>query len=878
MAQYGAPNTVPSTLLSLLLSWSIDYSGGGRYRLPPRLLPPTHPACSIPLKLHAQTSVTSATSQLLTIRSATRFCSLIFAAAISLVASGPSSATEPASSPGELKFFEQNIRPLLVARCYECHSGEEREGGLALDRADSLSVGGDSGSSVIAGDLDGSLLVSAVRYEGLQMPPDEPVSEREVALVERWVRDGAAWPVSDKSGTEERTGASADENWWAAQPIESSDIPAPVQDVVSPTLVDRFLDAKLSEAGLHRAPATDRVRLIRRLSFDLLGLPPTAAEIDRFVSDGRPDAIDRLIDSMFANPAYGERMARRWLDLVRYAESDGYRADAYRPAAWRYRDFVVGAFNSKLTYDQFLSWQIAGDQLEPINPAARDAVGFLRLGIYEYNQRDAEGQWEVIVDELTDVTADVFLATGLACAKCHDHKFDPIPRSDYFNLRAVFEPLVFTDERDKYQPGKQDQVESLLAQLRAVELDDVDQLSQGAVDRFPDEVQAAYEKPVHQRTSYEHQLAYLVQRQILEEALQPAKVKKKLGEERYSKREAIRKQLASLDADPYAVADRITVTDWDGEVRPTRLPGREIGRKFSPAAPTVFGATTLVSTRSDSPISAASDGERGSPRAALASWMVSTQNPIVARVIVNRLWQYHFGRGLVASPNDFGFLGTKPTHPGLLDFLATELIQHDWNLQHIQRLIVTSAAYRQSSVHSNSAHASDVDPENSLLWHWPIGRLDAEQYRDSLLVAMDRLIDQVGGPSVAGTPGRRTIYLRRYRNKSDEMLAAMDAPTGVVGMPSRDVTTTAPQSLMMLNNSRIMDVAKTFSGRVAGDVAESGSANFDRDFVHVAHRILTGHDASEATLDLLTPLAGDPAGRVDLCHILLNSNAFLFVD
>ncbi len=323
----------------------------------------------------------------------------------------------------QLRFFESRIRPLLIERCHQCHAGDNREGGLRLDVAETISRGGDSGPVIVPGDPDSSLLVAAVRYREIEMPPDQPLSEREQADIESWVRQGAIWPITRSIETE-----TENQSWWASEPLDPGPPLKSIDGIDSPTPIDRYIYDQLQRQGISGAPVAKREKQIRRLSYDLLGLPPTPEAINQFVSDSLPGAYQRLVDRTFADPAYGERMARLWLDLVRYAESDGWRADAYRPQAWRYREFVTDAFNSKMPYDQFVALQLAGDELAPADAQAVAAVGFLRLGIYEYNQRDAEGQWQNIVDEMTDVTADVFLATGLACAKCHDHKFDPILR------------------------------------------------------------------------------------------------------------------------------------------------------------------------------------------------------------------------------------------------------------------------------------------------------------------------------------------------------------------------------------------------------------------------------------------------------------------
>ncbi|MEM9646247.1 MAG: DUF1549 domain-containing protein, partial [Planctomycetota bacterium] len=582
------------------------------------------------------------------------------------------------------RFFESKIRPLLIQRCYECHSGENQEGGLRLDHSDSLTVGGDSGQPVIAGGPDESLLMAAVHYDGLEMPPDEQLSRSDIALLNRWIAEGAYWPSKWENDSNVDSAKAEKVDWWASKPLRattpdwssmflSRDTNDPLSDdggsqqASSPCgAIDLFIDQELQEVDLTRAPRAPKTKLIRRLSLDLLGIPPTKAQVDAFLCDTSPLAYQKLVDRTLADPAYGERVGRHWLDLVRFAESDGYRQDAFRPSAHRYRDWVIDVLNQGLPYDKFVMLQIAGDELRPGDEGALAATGFFRLGIYEYNQRDAEGQWKVILGELTDVTADVFMATGLACAKCHDHKFDPIPRSDYYNFRSVFEPLTFRDIAEA-TPGVEDIKDDretairLLDELNEIEGDALQAAADQAVELFPLEVQAMYRKSKDQRDSYESQIAYLVDMQAKEKQSRDAEIAKVLGKEIDKRRQTILQSLDELGIRRSKLRAWMTVEDAHGPTRPTRLPGRKTGREFRPSIPEVFGGAPLAVA--PPPENPSSSGRRS----ALARWLVSNENPITARVIVNRIWQYHFGRGLVETPNDFGALGKRPTHPELLD-------------------------------------------------------------------------------------------------------------------------------------------------------------------------------------------------------------------
>ena len=775
-----------------------------------------------------------------------------------------------------LRFFEAKVRPLLIERCGDCHGADDPQGGLRLDDVAALVRGGDSGPVVVAGDLDASLLVAAVRYDGLEMPPGEPLTGAERSILERWVADGAVVPETTHGADRKSID---DGRWWAAEPL------APLDSDRSDA-IDRLVGRRLSAAGLSPAPPADRITLIRRLSLDLTGLPPLPERIDAFVADERPDAYERLVDELLASPHHGERQARLWLDVVRYADSDGYRADGLRPDAWRYRQWVVDAFNDNLPYDRFVRMQVAGDRIAPGDPDAAAAVGFLRLGIYEYNQRDAEGQWETIVDEMTDVTADVFLATGLACAKCHDHKFDPIPRADYYRLRAALEPVCFADElagdpatpndpaalaagflRDAKLPADpfgSVAAEGLLAELAALEEPAFRKAGDKAVGLFPENVQAMYRKPPAERTSYEEQMAYLVHRQVLDALDNAGKVAGEIPKADRPRRDSLRKQLVHLGVripKPTAMHGHsvMTVRDWPGAVRPTRLPGRTNGRAFPAGAPQVYGGA---------------DFDAGDRRTALADWLTAPDNPVVARVIVNRVWQGHFGSGLVSSGNDFGRLGEPPSHPTLMDTLAADLIAGGWNLKVLHRRIVTSETYRQSSIHPDTEQCLKIDAGNRLLWQMPVRRLDAEQYRDALLMAIGKLDRGVGGPSIDGTGPRRSLYLRRMRNGGDEMLRTLDAPSGVVGAAKRDMTVTPTQALMMLNNGRFDSVARSLAERIRDDVGDDPTA-----FVRRGWRLTTGRQPSDDMVELLTPLAEAGAdGRRDVCHVLLNNNAMLFVE
>jgi len=384
-----------------------------------------------------------------------RITSLIALFLLGMVGRGVSAEPTDTPTADQLKYFETHVRPLLVEKCYRCHSDQKQSGQLRVDSREGLLLGGESGPAVVEGHLEESLLLEAVNYKSLQMPPDSKLSDEQIEHLTRWVEMGAPWPAGEKVAPSRSPGreiSDEDRHYWAFQPVKRVDPPQVEGDAWSRTEVDRFILAKLKEAQLEPAPGANRVTLARRVSLDLTGLPPSPQMMDAFLSDTSDTAYETLVDQLLASPRYGEQMARSWLDLVRYAESDGYKQDTYRPNSWRYRDYVIQAFNSDKPYDRFVMEQLAGDEIDPHNPEALAATGYWRNGIYEYNQRDAAVQWRAILEDVTETTADAFLGLGLGCAKCHDHKFDPLLQKDYYRLQAFMCNISFQNERPLATP------------------------------------------------------------------------------------------------------------------------------------------------------------------------------------------------------------------------------------------------------------------------------------------------------------------------------------------------------------------------------------------------------------------------------------------
>ena len=750
-------------------------------------------------------------------------------------------------------FFETSVKPILAKHCFSCHShaAGKDNGGLMLDSRGSMLTGGDSGAALVPGDLKQSLLITAIRYEEdyPRMPPKGKLPDADVAVLTDWVKRGAPWPGSDNAKSAARPrGKITDEDrkYWAFQPVREPAIPEAADAAWSRNPIDRFVRAKLDSAKLAPSPPADRAVLIRRAYFDLIGLPPSPEEVDAFTADRSPDAFEKLIDRLLASPRYGERWARHWLDLVRYAESDGFRIDDYRNEAWRYRDYVIRSFNDDKPYDRFVREQLAGDELGPDDPEAQLATSFLRLGIYEYNNRDVRGQWTNMLNDVTDVTSDVFLGLGMGCARCHDHKFDPILQKDYYRLQAFLAPMQPHDdlplataaEQAAHRKKMDDwraKTASILAELEELEAPVREKVAGGAIEKFPEDIRDILHRPLDKRTALEKQLGALAFRQVTYEY---ERLDRNFKDAKKQKLVDIRKQLATHAAQkPEPLPSAPIVRDVGREAPPVVIPKKG----NDPIEPAFLEVLGQPAPKIAPPAGLDSTGRR----TALADWLVDPKNPLTARVMVNRIWQYHFGRGLVATSSDFGRLGEAPTHPELLDWLAVQFVKEGWSMKRMHRLMMTSQAYQQAAhgargdnslsrreragvrgaPHPASGHLLPqgegikadpliVDPENHLLWRMSTRRLDAEQVRDALLTTTGLIDLTSGGPSADFSKPRRSIYSRVLRNSHDPLLEVFDAPEGFQSAANRNVTTTPTQALLMINSNYMLDQAEDFAKRL----------------------------------------------------------------
>jgi mono/diheme cytochrome c family protein len=810
---------------------------------------------------------------------------------------GPVGAAEPVD-------YLRDVKPILTKNCYACHGAEKQRSGLRLDTAASLLRGGNAGPAVVPGKSADSLVVKAVTGSGdvKAMPPKEPrLTPAQVAALRAWIDAGAKAPADEAPQT-----ATVKSDHWAFRAPARPAVPQirnPKSEVRNP--IDRFVLARLEKEGLAPSPEADRVTLIRRLSLDLLGLPPSPREVDDFVADPAPGAYERLVERLLASPHYGERWGRWWLDQARYADSNGYSIDAPR-SIWPYRDWVIAALNRDLPFDQFTVEQLAGDLLPNATQEQRVATGFHRnTPINQEGGIDVEQfRVESIIDRVNS-TGTVWLGLTVGCCQCHDHKFDPITQREYYQLFAFLnnadEPTLElgTPQEIEARKAARSRIAAVQRQLKPL-----DPTSQAGEDRWernlttdlrkllPADIQAILEVPENGRT--------VAQKEKLSEAYrktdQSRHVLLALGSASPfaaaanvhvgMRRIELDKQLAALKADAPAGATTMVLQERKAPRTTQVLLGGDFTRKGAQVAPDVPAVLPPLRAHGSQPV--------GSNRLDLARWLLDPKNPLTARVTVNRLWQHYFGLGLVETDNDFGTQGTPPSHPELLDWLATEFIQRGWSLKAMHRLIVTSAAYRQSSRARPDLMA--VDARNRLLARQVRLRLEAEFVRDVALAASGLLNEKVGGPSVfppqpdglyrftqidkhwKANVGpdryRRGVYTYFWRSAPHPSLTVFDAPDASSACTRRNRSNTPLQALTLLNDQGQYEFARGLAARV---LREGGPDDAGR--LRYAFRLCLARQPNERERQRLGELlAREPSGNeawVTVARVLLNLDEFI---
>ncbi len=749
-------------------------------------------------------------------------------------------AVAAAQSPDDL--FRTQIQPVLERDCQGCHGAQMALSKLDLRTRSSLLTGGQRGPALLPGQAEASLLLHVIEgRNNLQMPPGGPnkkLPPETIAAFRQWIDAGAPWP--DK--TEAAHWTYKDEDLWAFRPLRPFN---------AQRSIDSFLDAQLAAKNLRPAPRADRRTLIRRATYDLTGLPPTPAEVAAFLADSSPNAWEKLIDRLLASPHYGERWGRHWLDVVRYADSGGYSNDFERPNAWRYRDYVIRSFNQDKPYDQFIREQIAGDELYPGNPEALLATGFLRSGPWEHTAMSVEAVTrQLFLDDVTHSTASTFLGLTLGCAKCHDHKFDPLPTRDYYRFQALFAATEFTRPPLPFLPSEntrdnaagaafvQAQYDHALARMAEFRREAYALLmKKHGVSRIEDLPKGYGEKAMEDgegldREKFETFKLFQKHSQIFKDSL-----------DRYAPKAFA---VSSGPSDEYPDGGPALKYPKRATYQPPTihiLPGGNVQSPTDPVEPGLLSLLAKYGNYEELPVPNSVSGRRS----ALALWIANQHNPLTARVMANRVWHYHFGRGLAADPSNFGKTGKKPSHPDLLDHLAHSFMAQHWSLKSLHKSILLSAAYQRSTAHPDLDRVRNTDPDNELLARFTPRRLEAEELRDSLLAVSGELSPDAGGPGVfpqinqdvARQPlhrmgslapayhpsptkrarNRRTIYTFQQRSLIDPLVEVFNGPSLDLSCERRDSSTVPTQAFALFNSQFTHDLALAFAARLTREAS-----------------------------------------------------------
>jgi hypothetical protein len=966
---------------------------------------------------------------------------LVLCAGLSLAFTSPISA----QTATQAKFFKEKVKPLLESRCFKCHGAKPKlKGKFSVASRAAILKGGDSGPGVSLTKPASSLLLEAIGYadEDLQMPPKEKLPKHELDILNQWVKMGSPWPTGTKLSTAAIEAAeAAAKNWWAYQPIKRHPAPTVRNKSWVKNPIDAFILAKLETAGLKPAPRADKVALIRRVTYNLTGLPPTPEQVATFVADRSPKAYEKLIDRLLASPQYGEKWARHWLDVVRYAETNGYERDATKPFAWRYRDYIIKAFNEDKPYDQFIIEQLAGDEMKNMTPDALIATGYYRLGIWNDEPADGLKHKYDILDGILSTTGQVMMATTIGCARCHTHKKDPIPHKDYYRMLSFFKDVSnmsknptrsiaspqLKAEYEKKLKEKQDAERGLQQQINAIQKD-FDKAA-SAADRKPKKGTAnstllddsrtrgqiwsyTFAKPANDwfktnfndrawkkgpggfgrdgtpkaviRTQWtsndiwlrktfkvsalprsltitinhdENAIVYLNGKQIYKIAGHSASYKtaklspdalraikpgeniiavhchqttggqyidlglnvEKVNDKKQGKiDDRIRARGRELIGKP-KVDQYFKLRKQYDQVRRRRLPepgmkvmavaesGRAKTFVFGRGNPTMAGDEVkpgyLEVLGFADPVIAPSKSGTSGKRIVLAKWLVDKKNPLPSRAMINRIWQHQFGRGIVSTPNDFGALGRLPTHPKLLDWLASEFMNRNWSIKSMQKLIMMSNTFQMAS--TDNAAALAKDPDNELFWRFNMRRLTAEEIRDSILQVNGSLNLQMGGPSfytevpkevlaTASKPNnawgrspddqkvRRSVYIVVKRSLVEPLLRTFDSADTDNSCAVRFATTVPTQSLTMLNSKFFNDEAAKLAARLRKEAGADPSKQ-----IALAFSLTTGRkpkaDEVRNGVAFMKRLQVEEKVTVDqsldyFCLIAINLNEFLYLD
>jgi hypothetical protein len=836
--------------------------------------------------------------------------------------------------------FEKDVLPILNSYCVKCHGETTSMGNLDLRTPASMQKGGGKGPALVRGSAEQSLIYQRIIDKSMPMG-EKKVSDAEAGVIRDWIDAGAPWEKSENPTVT----AKERQLHWAFRPLQPSATPGVSKTGWSRTAVDAFILNRLEKKGIQPASAADRVTLLRRVYLDLIGLPPAPQEQKAFLTDKSPDAYDRLVEGLLSRPQYGERWARHWLDVARYAESNGYERDGVKPHAWRYRDYVIDAFNKDKPYDRFVTEQLAGDEMEGSNAETQIATTFLRLGTWDDEPAELVKDRYDQLDDLVGTTATAFLGLTLRCARCHDHKFEPFTQKDYYRMLAVFEPLKRPQTDRKYNkfgvliahPKELDRFVGTEAEIAAYHTataaaDTEVLLLEREIENLQNTVVKRLLTNKEKKNSWSTVSALELTQTILAFRSEPDARSKE-------QKELVEKFNGGLEQEIRMQATEDERSQWDGwkkrieeinRARPKEPPRAYIWYEDNPLPPpshvlqrgepgspgeVVQPGVPAVLTRVDLPPPTPSKRSAGR-RLWLARWMTSPDNPLLARVLVNRLWQWHFGDGLVTTPNDFGVMGQPPSNQELLDYLASEFMQSGWSIKHLQRLIVKSSAFQMSS--NWSERAAKIDPEDTLLWRWKPRRLEAEVIRDSMLTVAGQINLETGGPSIfppipasvmeaslskrwpsgwgksdERQSARRSIYIFVKRAMAVPELEVLDTPDTTFSCEKRLVSTTGPQALMFMNGDFVQQQARRLAARLEREDDSDERGRISKAFELVLSRrpgdqeVIAAREflaAQQRQIETEAKVARKDAGDSRhlaleaFCAVLLNTNEFFYLN
>ena len=813
-------------------------------------------------------------------------------------------------SAEDVAFFEKDVLPILKANCFACHGSEKKlQGGLRLTDREEILKGGESGSAVDLQKPEESLIVLAINYDGIMMPPKGKLPRAQIDTLTKWVQRGLPWSEKAVTAVTKAHGVpivdDAARNFWAFRPVVRADVPKVQQAKWVRNPIDAFVLSKLEANSVSAAQAASKETLLRRVFYTLTGLPPSPKDVAEFINDQSPDAYEKVVDRLLDSRRYGEHWGRHWLDLVRYAESNSFERDNPKPFVWRYRDYVIRALNNDKPYDQFIREQLAGDELDEVTPDSIIATGYYRLGLWDDEPADRPLAFYDGLDDILATTTQTFLGLTANCARCHDHKIDPFPQRDYYSLLAFFhgvkpyggdhEILRFIGDdaaRARQATATAEWEAKLVAarkQIVAVEESVKDKLPGGEIDDFKFDGK---------------------RREILRK--QRGKVISNTEHDQY---EALHRERERLERERPTSHEQTLAVREEGRPRDTfillRGNPQSQGDRVEPAFPSVLLAANAKPPEMPPRRAGADSSGR---RRVLAEWIASPSNPLTARVMVNRVWQYHFGRGLTRSSSNFGYMGSPPTHPELLDWLASEFVKNGWQLKPLHRLMVTSnvfrmASYSKSEISNLKSQIKDVsaaDPENDWLSHFDLRRLTAEEVRDSILAVSSNLnLNKTEGPSVypviprevlAGqsVPGRnwekstpeeaasRSVFVHIKRSLAVPLLSVFDAADPDSPCPVRFTTTQPAQALALINSTFANEQADVFARDLRREAGTDAVACVRTALTRVLQRSPTEHEIARGVRFLDDNIQQDKVSADEalrrFCLLAINLNEFVYLD